>query len=141
MSVPDLRTRPPDQRCLVDVVLPATSGSVPVLRHLVTALAVAAGAGKETTAVIALCTTEAVTNAVLHAYPEATEEPQVRVTADASEGTFEVVVTDHGQGMLARPSNAGGLGQGLKIIARCAARFGVDELPEGGTAVWMRFVL
>jgi serine/threonine-protein kinase RsbW/stage II sporulation protein AB (anti-sigma F factor) len=89
---------------------------------------------------VLLCGSEAVTNAVIHAY---VDQPPgwVRVSASLGAGTLVVEVADDGRGMQPRPDSPG-LGLGLPTIGRLAdevsVRHGDDE---GGTTLRMAFAL
>jgi anti-sigma regulatory factor (Ser/Thr protein kinase) len=90
---------------------------------------------------VALAFTEAFTNAVRHAYPDA--DPgwdAIQVSADVDDGTLEIVVSDHGTGFQAASSGSG-LGVGLGIVASCADHFAIRERAMRGTEVWMAFRL
>ena len=87
---------------------------------------------------VALAVTEAVTNAVLHAFldrPPGT----IRVTAATGSGELTVVVTDDGIGMRPRPDSPG-LGLGLPTIGRLAALVDLRVPDGGGTELSMTFV-
>ena len=89
---------------------------------------------------VALAISEAVTNAVVHAYrhreiPHADDRVNLRVTADA-DGVW-IAVTDEGVGMAPRDDSPG-LGLGLSIIAKLADQLLIVQ-GEPGTRVHMRF--
>jgi anti-sigma regulatory factor (Ser/Thr protein kinase) len=88
---------------------------------------------------IALAVSEAVTNAVLHAYVDrpAPGDVEVRVERHPGDG-LEIRVCDDGRGMIPR-SDSPGLGVGLPLVAKLAQRFRVETRPTGGTAVSMIF--
>lgn len=86
---------------------------------------------------IALAVSEAMTNAVIHAYTDVAPqdiEVAVEVTADA----VVVTVADRGRGMQPR-SDSPGLGLGLPLIASLTQRFDVEQRPEGGTRLMLWF--
>ena len=88
---------------------------------------------------IALAVSEAVTNAVIHAYVDQPRPGDVEVFAERHEGNgLEVQVCDEGRGMMPR-SDSPGLGVGLPLVAKLAMRFRVETRPTGGTAVSMVF--
>ena len=90
--------------------------------------------GWEAPAVLAV--SEAVTNAVVHAYrggPPGAVRVRARWTAEG----LEIVVEDDGVGIWARPDSPG-LGIGLPTIATIAERFEIDG-PARGTRVTMVF--
>jgi serine/threonine-protein kinase RsbW/stage II sporulation protein AB (anti-sigma F factor) len=87
-----------------------------------------------------LAISEAVTNAVVHAFRDrsdpGTVEVLVRVSSD--ERHVDVVVRDDGCGMTPRPDSPG-LGLGLPLIRHLADRFDHHEPANGGTELRMRF--
>jgi anti-sigma regulatory factor (Ser/Thr protein kinase) len=88
---------------------------------------------------VALAVSEAVTNAVLHAYVDDAEPGDVEVTAQRHpDDGFEVRVCDHGRGMKPR-SDSPGMGVGLPLVATLAERFEVEARLGGGTSVRMIF--
>jgi anti-sigma regulatory factor (Ser/Thr protein kinase) len=88
---------------------------------------------------IALAVSEAVTNAVIHAYVGEARPGDVQVVAERHEGNgLEIQVCDDGRGMMPR-SDSPGLGVGLPLVAKLAQRFRVESRPTGGTAVSMVF--
>lgn len=119
------------------VSYPAAPGSVREARADVIAQAAAAGVPEDLFPRIMLAVSEAVTNAVLHAY-DGQEPGEVHVsTAQGSEG-FEVVVSDDGHGLVPRPDSPG-LGLGLPIVSRVADELDVSAGEHQGTRVRMRF--
>jgi anti-sigma regulatory factor (Ser/Thr protein kinase) len=88
---------------------------------------------------IALAVSEAVTNAVIHAYVDAPQPGDVEVFAKRHLGDgLEVRVCDDGRGMMPR-SDSPGVGVGLPLVAKLAQRFRVETRPTGGTAISMVF--
>lgn len=87
---------------------------------------------------IALAATEAMSNAVRHAYPPG-DPGRIEVSADIEDGEFEIVVSDDGTGL--RAGESGGLGAGLALIAQTADRFAIRQRTPRGIEVWMRFPL
>jgi serine/threonine-protein kinase RsbW len=93
-------------------------------------------------AAVALAASEALTNAVVHAYrhretPHPEDRVNVRVTADA-DGVW-VSVTDEGVGMSPREDSPG-LGLGLHVIQNLTDQLMIVQ-GEPGTRVHMRFSL
>ena len=89
---------------------------------------------------VALAVTEAVTNAVVHAY-RGDATGQVRVVACAEMTGLVVVVRDYGCGMLPNPGSPGA-GLGLAVIGALAGDMNIER-PDtgGGTRVRIRFRL
>ena len=85
---------------------------------------------------IGLAVSEAVTNVVHHAYGG--DPGQVRVRVEVRPDEVELMVEDHGAGMMPRPDTPG-LGLGLPLIATVASRFDVRTNPRGGTRLCIWF--
>ena len=115
---------------------PAVADSVPLARTELTALAVAAGAGENAVEAIRLAASEALTNAVRHAYPN--REGDVHVTAAVTGDELWLLIADDGCGLHAG-SDSPGLGVGLALIACAADSFSVVKRAAGGTEIQMRF--
>jgi serine/threonine-protein kinase RsbW/stage II sporulation protein AB (anti-sigma F factor) len=87
---------------------------------------------------VALAVTEAVTNAVVHAYRNGAEG-QVRVVACARADGLLIVVRDYGCGMQPNPISPGA-GLGLAVIGALAGEMNIERPEEGGgTRVRIRF--
>jgi serine/threonine-protein kinase RsbW/stage II sporulation protein AB (anti-sigma F factor) len=117
--------------------LPATEASVPRLRGAVQGFAAGLGAGPHVLADVALAVSEAVTNAVMHAFldrPAGTVRVEVRAAADE----LLVVVADDGRGMQPRPDSPG-LGMGLPLIGQVASSLDIRLRAGGGTELCMTF--
>ena len=119
----------------LDLELPATAASVPTARHAVAEFS--AGHALDHAA-IAIAVSEAVTNAVMHAYRE--HEPGTfRVLASFDGGAFIVVVSDDGLGMTPR-SDSRGMGVGLAMIGKLSTVLEIDGNGNGnGTRLTMSF--
>lgn len=117
---------------------PALPETVPRVRERLTAFAAEAGASKDQMERIRLAVSEAVTNAVLHAYRES--EGAVHLTAAVAAGELWILVGDDGCG-LHRRSNRPGIGMGLALIAKASDDFSIVKRSSGGTEVHMRFRL
>jgi anti-sigma regulatory factor (Ser/Thr protein kinase) len=116
---------------------PAAPRSIREARADVIAQAAAAGVPEDVFPRIMLAVSEAVTNAVLHAY-SGREPGQVHVTTADDGHAFEVVVRDDGHGLVPRPDSPG-LGLGLPIVSRVADELDISIGEESGTRVRMRF--
>jgi len=118
--------------------LPAVPASVPVLRSAVAEFVVAVGVREPQLAQVKLAVSEAVTNAVMHAYGDADEPGEVRVATCLRGGTVYVTVSDDGVGMMPRLDSPG-LGVGLPFIADTADTLDIGSTDEGGTELRMSF--
>jgi anti-sigma regulatory factor (Ser/Thr protein kinase) len=106
--------------------------------------AFAAGHGMHSPRVedVRLAVSEAVTNAVLHAYRGTAGS--VHVTARLADGGLWVSVRDFGRGMRSQQAIATGrtgMGLGLALIGRLVSELAVTPQPGGGTELRMRFAL
>jgi serine/threonine-protein kinase RsbW len=115
--------------------LAAEPASVPVARH---ALAEFVAGRSVDRPAVEVAVSEAVSNAVVHAYREASEPGRIAVHAQLDDSRLRVVVSDRGLGMRPRPDSPG-LGLGLPLIAQLATH--VDITSEAGTTVLMHFAL
>jgi serine/threonine-protein kinase RsbW/stage II sporulation protein AB (anti-sigma F factor) len=115
---------------------PAVPDAVADLRRRVVSFACRAGAPAEALSSIRLAVSEAATNVVLHAYPDAPGE--VRVSVKREGRALRVVVEDDGGGMTPRPDSPG-LGLGLPLIAQLVDGLEVVRRVGGGTSLCMRF--
>jgi serine/threonine-protein kinase RsbW len=115
---------------------PAVAKSIPHARLAVTQFAARSGVAGEPLDAVRLAVTEAVTNAVKHAYPETTGA--FHVTAAVTGGELWVLVADDGCGYQT-PSRHPGLGCGLTIIAQLSEEYVITERATGGTEVRMPF--
>jgi anti-sigma regulatory factor (Ser/Thr protein kinase) len=132
-----LRAITPPRVPVLKIELDAVAESGRLLRRLVRDFASSHGAGGVQLSSIVLAVSEAVSNVVVHAYPDG-ETGFVRLTADIEEDALEIVIADDGQGF--RPGTSDRLGIGLAVIAGSAADFAISH-GEEGTEVWMRFLL
>lgn len=103
-----------------------------------TGFALAAGATGEQLDCVRLAASEAITNAVLHAYRGVAGRFQV--TASYVPDELWILVADDGRG-LQPGSDRGGLGLGLAVIAQLADEFQILRRSSGGTGLQMRFRL
>lgn len=117
---------------------PADAESVRRGRAELTDFARMAGARDERLEAVRLAVSEAMTNAVLHAY----EEPGGRVSLSATyvAGELWVFVADQGAGLRVRRDRRG-LGLGLAVIARLVDDFQIVSRATGGTEIRMQFKL
>jgi anti-sigma regulatory factor (Ser/Thr protein kinase) len=123
----------PELRCEVRVA--ATPNVVPQIRRRITRFAARNDNGAQ--AEIALAVSEAVTNAVQHAYRDGASG-EVGVVACQYPDELVVVVRDYGCGMRPNP-NSPGAGLGLAIIGAAASEMNVERPEDGGTRIRLRF--
>lgn len=117
----------------VSLELPAEPKSIPRLRHAVAELAKRCDADLSD---VALGVSEAVTNAVVHAYRQG-RLGAVAVRAWIQDSHLVIRVTDRGEGMRPHPEWSG-LGLGLTVI-RSVAEEATFDSSDDGVAVTMRF--
>ena len=115
----------------------AVAASVGDIRRALADFAAEHGADLDTLHRVRLAVSEAVNNAVMHAF--ATPGGTVRVAADVEDEALEIVVSDDGLGFT--PRTTPGTGLGLVVIERCCDAFLVREQVPHGVEVWMRFDL
>ena len=120
---------------------PASAESVTQLRQAVVDFAYEHGVPEPCLSDIRLAVSEALSNAVVHAFRGRTDGTVIAsVTTDASEWV-EVRVTDDGSGMAPR-NDSPGLGLGLPLIRHLTDQFEHRRPPGSfGTELWMRFRL
>jgi serine/threonine-protein kinase RsbW/stage II sporulation protein AB (anti-sigma F factor) len=116
--------------------LSAEPRSVGVARHAISDFAAASGADP---GAVALAVSEAVTNAILHAYTNGSGG-SIDVVARRNGSHLLVTVSDDGRGMMPNPDSPG-LGFGLALVASVTDELGIAESADGGTTVRMRFAL
>jgi anti-sigma regulatory factor (Ser/Thr protein kinase) len=121
-------------------VAPALPESVGSLRRAVGAFARAHGATDDVVISLELAASEALSNAVLHAFADRPKPGTLTVTAVRDGDAICVVVCDDGSGMKPRPDSPG-LGVGLPVMMRTTQSLKFRESPGGGTEVAMRFAL
>jgi anti-sigma regulatory factor (Ser/Thr protein kinase) len=108
------------------------------MRAAVAEFAAAAGVREPQLAAMKLAVSEAVTNAVMHAYLHDDEPGEVRVVTYRCGATLYVTVSDDGIGMMPRLDSPG-LGVGLPFIADTADTLDIDSSEGGGTELRMSF--
>jgi serine/threonine-protein kinase RsbW len=115
----------------------ATADSVPALRTAVAEFLADCGTAEAMVQTVKLAVSEALTNVVLHAYPDGQPGP-VAVTAIVDGAVVEVVISDEGRGMVPR-ADSPGAGLGLPIIAQLAAAVEISHGAGDGTRLRMSF--
>ena len=91
---------------------------------------------------IVLCVSEAVTNAVVHAYRDDPDPGHIEIEARRPDGYLCIYVRDSGQGMRPRPDSPGA-GLGLPVITHLASKVAIRSAGRdgAGTELAMRFEL
>jgi anti-sigma regulatory factor (Ser/Thr protein kinase) len=119
---------------------PAEKSAPARARRAAEGFAAGEGAEPDTVSAIQLCVSEAVSNAVVHAYRGSADPGTVQVEARRPNGYLCVHVRDQGCGLAPRMDSPG-LGLGLPLITQSAAAVEVRRPAGGGTEVVMRFDL
>ena len=117
---------------------PAVPESIPQARREICQLAARSGASRQKIENIRLTASEALTNAVLHAYHD--QPGALHVTAVVVEGEMWLLIADDGCGLQAE-ADSPGLGLGLALIARSSDHFSIGPRSAGGVELRMRFNL
>ena len=131
MPTPDL----PD----LELSLSASPENVAVVRHVLGGIADVLDIEPDRLADVRLAVSEACANAVVHAYPEGAPG-LLDFELFAGAGTLEIVVRDHGSGMMPR-ADSPGFGVGLPLIASVTDGLELGNRDGGGTEVRMSFSL
>ena len=118
---------------------PAVPDSVPDARKELTAFATGAGMRGQQLEGLRLVVSEAVSNAVLHAYEG--EKGEIQVTAAVLPGELWILVADEGAGLRAERSENRGLGLGLGWMAQFSDGLTLLTRSSGGLEVRLRFEL
>jgi anti-sigma regulatory factor (Ser/Thr protein kinase) len=129
-----LLTQLPD----LEITLPARAENVAVVRHAVGGLGEVLEVDDQTLSDIKLAVTEACTNVVVHAYPDA--EGPMGLRASIEGRLLSLVVVDRGRGIVPRPDSPG-LGLGLPLIATLAESLELGTGQAEETEVRMTFDL
>jgi stage II sporulation protein AB (anti-sigma F factor) len=114
--------------------------TVAFLRQAVAEFLIANGITESHATDIRLAVSEAVTNAVVHAFRDRTDPGTVSVGVTVDVGVVEIVVRDDGTGMAPREDSPG-LGLGLSLIRRVSECVDHRAASDGGTELWMRFTV
>jgi serine/threonine-protein kinase RsbW len=118
----------------------AAPESIPVVRAALRRFVRDCGVSVLTSDAVALASSEAATNVVMHAYREVPDSGQLEVTAALASGELWVIVTDAGSGLRPRRDSPG-LGLGLAIIAQVADSVDLVKPAGGGLELRMRFLV
>lgn len=122
--------------------IPAQARRVGEVRESAIDFACAHGLREPQLSDVRLALSEAISNAVVHAFRDGRESGTVTVavTFSSTDGQLEIVVSDDGVGLAPRPDSPG-IGLGLPIIRRLADNVDHREPPGGGTELRILFRL
>jgi serine/threonine-protein kinase RsbW len=107
-------------------------------RRALRAFAAGVGATDRALGSVEVCVTEAITNAVMHAYRHDDRPGRVEIEAELDGDSLWIRVRDHGRGLEPRLDSPG-LGLGLPLIAQLSASSEIVSPEHGGTEILMRF--
>jgi serine/threonine-protein kinase RsbW len=125
----------------LQMVLPAKSENVAVIRHALAGLAEEIGMDEPGLADLKTVVTEACMNVVVHAYPAA-EPGLLEVEAEPELDGLTVVVRDYGLGIRPRPDvERPSLRIGLTLIAALSSSFEIKGGVDRGTEIRMHLPL
>jgi anti-sigma regulatory factor (Ser/Thr protein kinase) len=114
--------------------IPAVADFLGELRHTLIAWARRTPLNPGQIEDLALAVHEAMTNVVIHAYPDESGGTfDLRATHNPRDGTVAVTVTDRGHWHAPNPRNRPFHGRGLKLIRALAAHATVNATPQGTT--------
>lgn len=122
----------------LDETYEATPDAVAEARTRLAEFAGAAGASPEQVHSVRLAASEALTNAVVHAYRGGPGD--IHVNAAVVAGELWILISDDGCGLAPRAERPG-LGLGLGLIAQVSDDFAIVSRTSGGTEVRIRFDL
>jgi anti-sigma regulatory factor (Ser/Thr protein kinase) len=116
---------------------PAIASSVPRARAALAMFASGSGATREHVEAVRLAVSEALTNAVLHAY-DGDAGGALHVRASRAGDELWVRIGDDGCGTRVATESPG-LGMGLALIACVTDYFAISKREEGGTEIRLHF--
>lgn len=133
---------PDETTVTLRLALTARAENIAVVRQAIAGMAAALGADSDLVDDIKTAVSEAVTNVVVHAYPDDVEGP-VEVLASTRGQRLEIVVRDQGIGMQPRPLSPTepSLRVGLALIGALANGVEIRGERERGTEVRISFDL
>ena len=116
---------------------PAVAPIVAQARRLLTEF-VAGSVSSDRLGDLRICVSEAVSNAVVHAFDEAGPRGTITISATLGPDAVLIVIADDGNGFQIS-SDRPGLGVGLRLIGTLADSLSVTRGAQGGTEVSIRF--
>jgi anti-sigma regulatory factor (Ser/Thr protein kinase) len=119
---------------------PAVAVTVGDLRHAVADFAASGGVSGVSLSDVRICTSEAVTNSVVHAFRDGRAPGTITVSAEFRVDRLLVTVSDDGMGLLPR-SDSPGLGRGISTMGALSTSMSFATSTGGGTEVCMAFGL
>ena len=122
---------------MIELELPPVPEAVPAARHAVAGFAHAHDAD---VAGVKMAVSEAVGNAVRHAFRDRAVPGAIWIRARRDRDAIEIVVEDDGSGLEPRIDSSG-LGLGIPIIESVCEALTIDRGERGGARLVMRFGL
>lgn len=117
----------------------ATAQSIAPLRQLVVSFAAQVGATPRQLEDIALAVSEALTNAVQHAYPDDSCRGEMAVCATQHDRMLDILISDDGIGM--HPPQSESKRSGHALIAHVTDEFTLSSAPGSGVRARLTFEL
>jgi anti-sigma regulatory factor (Ser/Thr protein kinase) len=123
--------------------LAARADNIAPMRRLVVAFAAECGASEPQCDNVGLAVHEALTNAVLHAYADRDVPGAMTVDVSSHELWLDVLVSDHGVGMVPRADDSPGMGLGVRLMTRVSDQLDIASGPwtAPGVRVRMTFAI
>jgi anti-sigma regulatory factor (Ser/Thr protein kinase) len=125
---------------MLEASWPGEPATATAARHAAVEAVRAAGAGAEVCQRVALAVTEAVANAVMHAYDDHEQAGEVVLRGWSAPGSVVLQVSDAGRGLLPRDDSPG-LGLGLALIRHMADDVRIESSAGTGTALTLVFAV
>jgi anti-sigma regulatory factor (Ser/Thr protein kinase) len=125
---------------MLEASCPGEPASATAARHAAVEAVRAAGATADVCERVALAVTEAVANAVMHAYDAPGEAGEVVLRGWSAPGRVVLEVRDAGRGLLPRDDSPG-LGLGLALIRHMADDVRIESSAGTGTALTLVFAV
>jgi len=122
----------------LEISVSARAENVAVIRHVLGGIGNALALHPEILSDVKLAVSEACANAVIHAYAE-DEAGLLDLELSTLGEQLEIVVRDHGRGMMPR-ADSPGLGVGLPLMASLSRSLELTNRTGGGTEIRMSFV-